>query len=261
MNGSKDGISSQSNGYAVTMGVTFVRWLHSVALSDADRTSPYADIYPLGPLIETAIGLDGEFDLDTLSIALRKRYNDDAVAEHLANLVRAEAAWRLHNAGISEESTVLGAPIELAAVVCTHRELNGRPCKDPAVPGATRCLKHGGAILDPDIRRSLLLTAYSRMLTASDIAVEALIDVAENSNSSLARVGAAKEILDRVGLIYDGGAHAPTEAKAVDQDELLDELVTRLSSVRDRLQLVSVPKSDDDDVIDAHIVGDDEDAD
>lgn len=219
---------------------SFVRWLHEVCLEDTDRVRSFSGIYPLGPHIEAAIGIDGTFDLAKIVGYLRERLGDDAADAHMSGLVTAEATWRTETSGAVIAASSL--PEKAAPTICTHVGLDGRSCKNPPVPGSDRCLDHGGAILDPAIRRSVLITSYARMIEASDIAVETLVDVAENSRSALARVAAAREILDRVGLVNEGGPHQTTTTDdSEDQDVLMDALKNRMASARERLQIVAIP--------------------
>lgn len=231
------------------MAQSFVRWLHQACLDDPEREKPYAGVYALGPQIENTIGLDGEFDMERLSVMIRERFGDSSEG-HLTNLIRAEAVWRMETLDLDPEGEILTP--ELLPTICIHIGLEGSKCRNPCVPGAARCIEHGGTVLDPSVRRSMLLIAYAKMMQASSIAVESLVDVLENSNSALARVYAAREILDRVGLVHEDGAHqSGDDTGAETQDELMDALRGQLASARERLQLVAIPAEssdvDDDD--------------
>lgn len=235
------------------MALSFVRWLHKVCSEDEARDRPYAGVYPLGPAIEKTLGIDGEFDMDRLALMLREKYGDDA-EDHLGNLIRAEAVWRMETLDLDPGGDMV--PIDLP-ITCNHTGLDGARCTHSPVPGASRCFDHGGSVLDPGVRRSMLLIAYSKMMRGSAVAVEALMDVAEHSNNDLARVHAAREILDRVGLVHEGGAHqGSVDDGEASQDEMVAALKKQLGSARDRLQLVAVPAAgeSDDDPVDAEIV-------
>lgn len=235
------------------MALSFVRWLHKVCLEDEDRSRPYAGVYALGPKIESTIGIDGEFDMDRLSVMIRERFPEDS-DERLADLIRAEAHWRMETLEAGDPGEAVG--LELAGATCGHRDLAGMECGVAAVPGSVRCVEHGGTVLDASVRRSMLLIAYAKMLHGSKIAVDALMDVAEHSNNDLARVHAAREILDRVGIVHENGAHqGSVEDGSESQDEMVASLKRQLGSARDRLQLVAVPSGDpDDEPVDAEIV-------
>ena len=75
-------------------------------------------------------------------------------------------------------------------------------------------------------RRALLMGAYSRIVGAVDVAIDALIDVAQNSRNALARVNAAKEILDRAGMSPELQVRIKleTEDRSVRVAQLLDRL-------------------------------------
>jgi len=83
---------------------------------------------------------------------------------------------------------------------CDFTSRVGRTCHESPVPGSTRCEVHGGALVDEATRRAVLLTSYMNLVDATGAAVTALVDVATSSRNDLARVQAAKEILDRAGL-------------------------------------------------------------
>lgn len=228
------------------MALPFVRWLHQACLDDPERDKPYAGVYALGPQIESCIGLDGEFDLEALSAMIRERFGESGADTHLANLIRAEASWRMATLDMDPDGEIL-VP-ELVPTTCTHVGLEGTSCRNPCVPGAARCIDHGGTVLDASVRRSMLLIAYAKMMSASSLAVESLVDVLENSNSALARVYAAREILDRVGLVHEDGAHqAQDDSGAETQDQLMEALKTQMASARERLQLVAIPAESRDD--------------
>lgn len=237
------------------MALSFVRWLHKVCGEDETRDRPYAGIYPLGPAIEKTLGIDGEFDMDRLALMLREKY-PDAAEDHLGNLIRAESYWRMETLDLDPGSDMV--PMGPLPSNCGHTGLDGVKCEAKTVPGAARCFDHGGSVLDPGVRRSMLLIAYSKMMRGSSVAVDALMDVAEHSNNDLARVHAAREILDRVGLVHEGGAHqGSVDDGSTSQDEAVEALKKQLATAKGRLQLVAVPaasSADDDEPVDAEIV-------
>lgn len=234
------------------MGLSFVRWLHQACLEDEDRSKPYASIYALGPQIEKTIGIDGDFDMARLAVMVREHYPASADT-HLENLIRAEAVWRMQTLDMDPEGEIVPTGTAVATV-CSHTGLDGINCRNPPAPGSARCVDHGGTVLDPGVRRSMLLIAYAKMMQGSALAVETLMDVAEHSGNDLARVHAAREILDRVGLVHEDGAHQKADDSGVEaQDALVESLKGKLASARDRLQLVPVPV-DDDEPVDAEII-------
>lgn len=236
---------------------SFVRWLHAACLADPDKVRPYSRIYELGPHIETAIGMDGDFKHDLLVAMIRETFSAAEAAELVEQLLHAEASWRMDTLDFDSEAEILTPEL---VVPCTHTGLDGNKCKKSAVPGASRCVEHGGTVLDPAVRQSMLIIAYAKMMDGSAKAVDALVDVAEYSNNDLARVQAAREILDRVGLVYEEGrSTAPAEFVSPEETQAdeLDSLREHLDSARGRLQLVAVPTTStekDDNITDAEIV-------
>jgi hypothetical protein len=237
--------------------MSFVRWLHAQAKGDADRTMPYSAIYRWGPNIQNIIGLDGKYSAEWVALELAQQ---GANAEDLAALASAEAAWRVDSvidhaetAGVplpEMESSETGAEITEhlsqaletsdAKVLCGYRNHRGEGCVSEAVPGAGRCGRHGGAITDPEVRRSFLLVAFAKVIDGSRVAVDALLDVAENGRSEMARVQAAKELLDRAGVQQDQHVHIHKPSEDTSEDELLDALRNRLLETKNRLRLTAI---------------------
>lgn len=274
--------------------ISFVRWLHAQAKGDKERAMPYSAIYRWGPHIQEIIGLDGKYSAEWVALELSRQGAD---ADDLSALASAEAAWRVDSmighaeaAGIElnpetsaqvetgEEiipSSVSHALEQSDKILCGYRNHRGEGCVSEAVPGAGRCGRHGGAITDPEVRRSFLLVAFAKVIDGSRVAVDALLDVAENGRSEMARVQAAKELLDRAGVQQDQHVHIHRPEEDVSEDELLDALRTRLLETKNRLRLTAIEvasseiipdsassypalvpttSSTDDDIVDADIV-------
>lgn len=239
--------------------VSFVRWLHAQAKGDQSRSMPYAAIYNWGRSIQSAIGNDGRFDAQWVALELSQQ---GATAEDLAALVSAEAAWRVDT--LIDSAEIAGVPLDVgdvgvvpeavskeieaseATVLCGYRNHRGEGCINPAVEGAGRCGKHGGAITDPEVRRSFLLVAFAKVIDGSRVAVDALLDVAENGRSEMARVQAAKELLDRAGVQQDQHVHIHKPGEDASEDDLVDELRRRLSVATDRLRITAIPVASED---------------
>lgn len=266
--------------------VSFTRWLFYQAKGDKDREMPYAGIYRWGKNINAILGDDGKFDSEWVALELSRQ---GANAEDLAALAAAEAAWRVDNVVDSAETAGVSLDVPGSAeeivdeetstyleessnkVLCGYRNHRGEGCVAEAVPGAGRCGRHGGAITDPEVRRSFLLVAFTKVLDGSRIAVEALLDVAENGRSEMARVQAAKELLDRAGVQQDQHVHIHQQEEDTSEDELVAALRARLGETKDRLRLKAVddysgvedhtspvPELEpaNDDVVDAEIIED-----
>lgn len=269
---------------------SFVRWLHAQAKGDLTREMPYARIYQWGKSIHGIIGADGKFNSEQIANEMALQ---GATADDLASLVAAEAAWRVDT--LVDHADASGVPLNMpedvesesakalehpdAAVLCGYRDHKGEGCIRPAVPGAGRCARHGGAITDPEVRRSFLLVAFAKVLDGSRVAVDALLDVAENSNNDMARVKAAQELLDRAGVQQDQHVHIHQPGEDRSEDDIVDELRRRLSVASDRLRIQAIPmvtgrdstheldseplphvlppsqKNSDDEIIDAEVVG------
>lgn len=247
--------------------VSFVRWLHAQAKGDKERQMPYAAIYRWGPNIQSIIGLDGRYSAEWVALELAQQ---GAQAEDLSALASAEAAWRVDSlvdgaeaAGIELNPQNAEIPTETgeevvsssvsqalehseAKVLCGYRNHRGEGCANEAIPGAGRCGSHGGAITDPEVRRSLLLVAFTKIFDGSRIAVDALLDVAENGRSEMARVQAAKELLDRAGVAQDQHVHIHRPEEDASEDDLLDDIRRRLSIATDRLRIKAIPVESED---------------
>lgn len=249
---------------------------------------PYAAIYKWGPNIHAILGPDGRFDAEWVALQLSQ---EGADADALAALVSAEAAWRVDSLVESAEMTgvsldVPGSEEQVISseaskeldknstkVLCGYRNHRGEGCIRPAVEGAGRCWAHGGAITDPEVRRSFLLVAFAKVIDGSRIAVEALLDVAENGRSEMARVQAAKELLDRAGVQQDQHVHIHKPDEDAPESELVAAIREQLAETKNRLRLHAIePPSkplessthtpqprfeltgSDDDIVDAEVI-------
>lgn len=267
--------------------ISFVRWLHAQAKADLGRNMPYAAIYRWGPNIQQILGgVEGKYSAEWVALELAQQGAD---AEDLRALASAEAAWRVDSViehaeanGVSLDEHLpaeqsVGKEIEKAqdTIMCGYRNHRGEGCTSEAVAGAGRCGRHGGAITDPEVRRSFLLVAFAKVIDGSRVAVDALLDVAENGRSEMARVQAAKELLDRAGVQQDQHVHIHRPEEDQSEDELLDALRSRLNETKNRLRLTAievgsseyvtttptqypalVARTSDDDIVDADVVED-----
>lgn len=275
-------VSSEESGPRSSL--SFVRWLHAQKNADISRSMPYSRIYRWGKHIHELLGPDGRFDSEHVALELSRQGAD---AEDLAALVSAEAFWRVDTVVDQAESAGVSLDAELstksptedaldvpdAKVLCGYRNHRGEGCVSEAVPGSGRCGKHGGSITDPEVRRSFLLVAFTKIFDGSRVAVEALLDVAENGRSEMARVQAAKELLDRAGVQQDQHVHIHRPEEDRSEDELLEAIKGRLLETKSRLRLTAIEVSyapdpdvdesapalmpgSDDDIVDADIVED-----
>lgn len=174
---------------------------------------------------------------------IQERFPDEA-DDVLTYLVRAEATWRAEQAAADLTADAYGiAPQTLANkltyrtaqadVKCGLTHVDGRTCGREVVPGSTRCADHGGALVDGETRRAMLLSSYASLVTNAQVAVDCLVDVAQNSRNDLARVSASKEILDRVGLTPDLNINVTVTGET---NSPVEKLKSRLDQISDRLQ-------------------------
>lgn len=247
--------------------MTFLEWLRAQAKADAESGTPqpFADLYTYGPYFARTLGANRP-DPTAFKAHMDLEGVPDADQEELLKqLVLAEATWTTDALSIAAEEAkkadpesplatggIVKAP-RLKAMTCGFRGLDGIQCRKTAVEGAARCTDHGGAITDPTVRGSLLLLAYAQMTNGTRTAVNTLIDVMESSTNDLARVNAAKELLDRAGLSVDQHVTVTASTAATDtRADALDRIKQHLDTTRSRL--LPPPPPDDDEIIDAEIV-------
>lgn len=121
----------------------------------------------------------------------------------------------------------------LPRVLCTYLGAHGKGCNRIAVPGVERCDIHGGMYLDPEDIKGILARGQEKIVAASDIAIEAVIDMIQNSTQDAIRLKAAEMIMDRAGYrpgmeltITEGSSAA--EGGHATPSELLQERLARL---------------------------------
>lgn len=159
------------------------------------------------------------------------------LADFMEALLKLETEWRAEMAASrksAEKLEVMGGLTEslswrggaLSPTSCEYVASTGTQCKTAPVPGTTRCLKHGGALIHEDVRRAVLMNSYLKLVEATDVAVDTLVDVAAHSRNDLARVAASKEILDRAGLTQELEISIKLDdsGKSSRLDELRDKL-------------------------------------
>lgn len=246
--------------------MTFVEWLRAQAKGDPNSEQACAPLYAYGPYFVRTLGDDPPdpvafkthlVELDTPSV------EQEAL---LRVLVIADATWRTDSLSddpddpsddpdddVAPPPTAAIVPKPLKPVKCGFRDTDGKTCRAYAVDGAARCADHGGAITDPAVRGSLLLLAYAQLTKGTKTAVETLINVMETSSNDLARVTAAKELLDRAGLSVDQHhtvtvGHAATDTR----EDALQRIKAHLDTTKSRL--LPPPPPSDDEIVDAEIV-------
>lgn len=243
--------------------MTFVEWLRGQSKLEERNELPYVGLFVHGKWMAANFGSGPP---DPAGFAAYLVLEDIPAVDRdrlIEQLVVAEATWRTDEMTAnppppdSTDGMSMEAPA-LPRLKCGFRDLNGDRCPAYAVEGSVRCTDHGGGITDPTIRGSLLLLAYAQMVHGTKTAVSTLIDVMDNSKNDLARVNAAKEMLDRAGLGVEGGhvqVSAASDGATDTREAQLDRIKAHLDSVRERMLPPAPP--DDDEIVDAEIVEDD----
>lgn len=93
------------------------------------------------------------------------------------------------------------------ALRCTHERDDGSRCKNFGVRGTgfngtpSMCFIHGGSL--PSVKakaEATVLSARMRLIQSIPMALDTLLDLAENANAEAIKLKAAESILDRTGL-------------------------------------------------------------
>jgi len=204
---------------------------------DAERFSNLAEILSYS---EFAADQFLAYDYKLYSYKLIELNRQDLMSD----LLEAESAWKIYKTGIESARKALGMgngytpAIPIVVVPCGFKDRYLVPCGKDSVPGAVRCEEHGGEWIDPHIRQSYLLSAYARLVEASDDAVDALVDVAVNGKREDARVMAAREILDRAGI--RPGVDINIHISGVGSESQTHELAKRLDKIQKNLQAAAL---------------------
>lgn len=180
------------------------------------------------------------YDFKTFAKVIEERAPSTEQADLFTALARVEAEWRAERQAREGANKRLGVhdPTNRLNQLswknpqpdrsCGFINRRGHACTEVAVPGSPRCVKHGGMLVDPETRQAFLLSAYAAIVDGADAAVEALVYVATKGKNELARVQAAKEILDRAGLT----ATLNINLKVGGADELVSDLQERLDAIQ-----------------------------
>lgn len=93
------------------------------------------------------------------------------------------------------------------ALRCTHERDDGSRCKNFGVRGTgfngtpSMCFIHGGSL--PSVKakaEATVLSARMRLIQSIPMALDTLLDLAENANAEAIKLKAAESVLDRTGL-------------------------------------------------------------
>ena len=160
-----------------------------------------------------------------------------------------------------EDYTLIGeahAPTAELPVPVTRCMIKG--CPNWAVVGGNRCMAHGGAWLSPEIRQAMLLTAFEGLVEASTIAVDTLVDVMEHSKRDDARVAAAREVLDRVGISGQGEIHLHLHGDGAEAESTVSKIRNRLTEMSSAMaaarELRANLTGQTDDIIEGEVIED-----
>lgn len=100
-----------------------------------------------------------------------------------------------------------------------HARTTGKTCTQPAIPGGAVCVYHGGKA--PQVQAA----ANLRLLELAEPALTALLEIVNDRGATSvgARLSAAKDILDRCGLV----AVQKVETTNVDDKDSAAQLIQR----------------------------------
>lgn len=224
----------------------FLSWLWDRRAEAKWGTEEYHDNAPFAPLWEMYLEHESSFSSAHYSFKKWSQVIVDHYPEdhetRLQTLLRAEAEWRAESLAtgnarkafeIKQPSRVnLDFRLPQEDVLCGFTMRSGNTCKSFVVPGSPRCIKHGGALIDPETRRNVLIAAYTTIVEKAELAVDTLAWVAENGRNELARVQAAKEILDRAGLTPELNVNINVR----DETSVSQVLKDRISKINEHLK-------------------------
>jgi len=129
------------------------------------------------------------------------------------------------------------------ALRCTHERDDGTRCKKFGIRGTgldmpAMCFIHGGSL--PSVKAKAeahVLSARMRLIQALPLALDTLLDLAENATAENVKLKAATEILDRSGL--KGGMEIQVEINHTANPS--EDILKKLQTMRER----SAPKIED----------------
>ena len=221
-------------------GTGFRAWLRDLRAEDPDGVGEFSALYYIIDDTDFPVA----FDFAAYGEIMEDRADNPAVAAaQTSMLIHAERAWRADtrarmaaraHLGLGPKS---GSALPTGDVECGFTFRNGSNCHRTVVPGSPRCSEHGGMLIDPETRQSVLMVAYTRLVEGSETAVDALVDVAEHGRNEIARVMAAKEILDRVGISPELRITVTPE---ISEEERMDTIRGLLEKTRERISASAI---------------------
>lgn len=231
--------------------VGFFAWLHKYA---DERFEPLKEL--LGREVQRKI-VGPQFRRE--KIAAYFEYDETL----LELLTKAEMEWRADRTAKESLQTHMEidtspsfdfrSPTMSKASKCRYAGPKGGLCGKPSVPGTVRCPDHGGELVDATTRQAILMTSYLQIVEATSVAVDALVSVAKDSRNDLARVAAAKEILDRAGLTAELKISVNIEGD--ERNDKINRLKEKLDAMQRGLQTKAIDAvARDVPIVDADVV-------
>jgi hypothetical protein len=136
-------------------------------------------------------------------------------------------------------------------------------CGRPSVAGSMLCVEHGGIPLayTQDELREIYNGARQRLISATLMAVDATIELAQNAVNETVRLKAAEIILDRTGFVPGVEIHLPSAARdgSIDKTpaQIILERLNQLGIATPSVTPIgeSASTGEESDVVDAEVIG------
>ena len=225
----------------------FLSWLwdrRAEAKNSEDESAEFHRLWEIYLENEASFS-SAHYSFKRWSTVITEVYPDES-AELLTLLLRAEAEWKAESLALGKARTALEIVsasrvnrdfhIPQEDVLCGFVHRSGKTCKNYVVPGSPRCIQHGGALIDPEARRSILISAYISIVEKAELAVDTLAWVAEHGRNELARVQASKEILDRAGLTPELNVNINLKT----EDSVSQVLKDRIAKITEHLESTTI---------------------
>jgi len=187
-------------------------------------------------------------DLGEVLLVAATEWRADAASRHAGGI-----RFGKDEVAIRRGATSITEHMPIPVVPCSYKDPRTlTKCTDASIPGALRCRRHGGDWIDPRIRQHLLMASYMTLVEGTEIAVEALLYVAQHGRREEARVMAAKEILDRAGI------RAGVDIHVVHEDGDAESQIAKLHDRLDRMaeSITAKAELETKTIVDAEIVED-----
>lgn len=138
------------------------------------------------------------------------------------------------------------------ALRCTHERDDGSRCKNFGVRGTgfngtpSLCFIHGGSL--PNVKakaEAVVLSARMRLIQSVPMALDTLLDLAENANAEAIKLKAAESILDRTGLKQALEIQVEVTNGASPSDDILKKLAIMRERAAPKLEDLGEKETDD----------------